>query len=161
MKETHDKQHFYLPQESDLLALAKRVATKLPSEANALGLAIALHGDLGAGKTTFVRGFLQGLGYTGTVKSPTYTLVESYDISGRQVHHMDWYRMQDAEQLEEMGIFEYFQGSSIILVEWPLARSATDFQADWNIQIDIRASGRDITITALSAAGKGWLHELS
>lgn len=110
------KQHFTLElaNEAATLAAGRQFAAQLRA-----GLTIYLHGDLGAGKTTFVRGVLQGLGYTGKVKSPTYSLVEPYSFSGYSFYHFDLYRFKDEEEWELAGFREYFNADSISFVEWP------------------------------------------
>lgn len=79
---------------------------------------IFLEGQLGAGKTTFVRGFLRGRGYTGLVKSPTFTLIETYDVDSTMILHADLYRIKSEDELEAMGFRDYFNPNTIALIEW-------------------------------------------
>ncbi len=99
------------------------------------GVVIYLHGDLGAGKTTFTRGFLQGLGFSGKVKSPTYTLVEPYVFSRYNIYHFDLYRFMGAEEWEESGFREYFNPQSICLIEWP--EKAMDLLPAANVHVHL------------------------
>lgn len=121
---------------------------------------IYLQGDLGAGKTTWVRGFLRGLDYTGKVKSPTYTLVESYRLHDINIHHLDLYRVNDPEELEAIGLRDYMDGSGICLVEWPERGGDLMDKPDIRVQIDIDGSGREVVLDACSAVGQQILRQM-
>lgn len=105
--------------ESATLSAGAQFAKYVTSQQLKTGLVIYLHGDLGAGKTTFTRGFIQGLGFAGKVKSPTYTLVEPYVFSSYNIYHFDLYRFTDEDEWEASGFREYFNPQSICLIEWP------------------------------------------
>lgn len=111
---------------------------------------IYLYGELGAGKTTFVRGFLQGLGYKSLVKSPTYTLVELYEIKSQHVCHFDLYRLTDPNELEALGARDYFAPPTICLVEWSERAASILPEPDLKISITITKYGREVVITTSS-----------
>lgn len=98
--------------------LGAKLGRALLAERRARPIVIALNGDLGAGKTTFVSGLLHGLGQRGAVKSPTYTLIETYELRGRQFHHLDLYRLNDATELEALGFRDLLQPDAVVLIEW-------------------------------------------
>ncbi|MFZ1388937.1 MAG: tRNA (adenosine(37)-N6)-threonylcarbamoyltransferase complex ATPase subunit type 1 TsaE [Thiolinea sp.] len=127
----------YLPNEAATLDLGAQIARQFP-----IGGIIKLHGDLGAGKTTFVRGLLRELGYQGTVKSPTYTLVEPYQLADRTIYHFDLYRLADPEELEYMGIRDYLDANALCILEWPDKGGAYIPKADLAINIQMHLAGR-------------------
>lgn len=135
---------FVLADESATLALGGRVAgtAQVPQ-------VIFLRGDLGAGKTTFSRGFLRGRGHDGSVKSPTYTLVEPYEaVPGGPVFHLDLYRLGDAQELTYLGLGDYLSAQGILLIEWPERAEAQLPPATLDITLTPDGSGRKAMVRA-------------
>ena len=122
------------------------------------GLNIYLHGDLGAGKTTFVRGVLHGFGHIGKVKSPTYTLVESYSFTNFNIYHFDLYRFIDEEEWDAAGFREYFNPQSICMIEWPEKAEHILPEPDIHVQLSLYNSGRKVQFSAGSDLGKQCLN---
>ncbi len=145
---------FFLADERATVALAQRLAAGLKP-----GMVIYLHGDLGAGKTTLVRGILSALGYTGRVKSPTYTLVEPYYIAGLEFRHFDLYRLHDEDEWEAAGFRDEFDGHNIFFIEWPEHALGLIPQADVKIDFEILAQGRNVAIQADTPTGRECLKQ--
>ncbi len=141
------------PSEAAQLALGTRLARALgvPS------LVVHLAGDLGAGKTTFVRGYLCGLGHRGAVPSPTFTLVEPYELEQGTVHHLDLYRLADPEELEYLGIRDLLDGRSLLFVEWPERGEGWLPPADLQVEIRHLEAGRRLRFRALTPAAEPWV----
>lgn len=131
------QQTIYLADEAASLALGGQIAQQFPT-----GGIIKLYGNLGAGKTTIVRGLLRELGYQGIVKSPTYTLVEPYQIADRVIYHFDLYRLADPEELEYMGIRDYLDQQALCLLEWPDRGGAYIPKAHLSLTLDAHLAGR-------------------
>ena len=138
-----------LPDESATEALARQLAAALPERTG--GLTLLLQGDLGAGKSTFARALIRSLGHSGAVPSPTYTLVEPYDLPGGTVYHVDLYRVASEEELRYLGWTELDEGFRI--VEWPERAPGIAAKADIRVALAYRDSGRLAAIEGLSADG--------
>lgn len=117
------------------------------------GLVVFLRGQLGAGKTTFCRGVLRAFGHRGAVKSPTYTLVEPYELGAQRVFHFDLYRLGDAEELEFIGVRDYFAPHSLSLVEWPERGAGVLPEADLLAELEVAGRGRQLHLRTQSEAG--------
>jgi tRNA threonylcarbamoyladenosine biosynthesis protein TsaE len=114
---------------------------------------VFLHGPLGAGKTTLVRALLRGFGYSGLVKSPTYTLVEEYLLSAGTLIHFDLYRLADPEELEYMGIRDYFASQALCILEWPEKGCGVLPDAELEIQLQVEGiTQRKVSMTGHSSA---------
>ncbi|MEB0042620.1 MULTISPECIES: tRNA (adenosine(37)-N6)-threonylcarbamoyltransferase complex ATPase subunit type 1 TsaE [unclassified Pseudomonas] len=122
---------------------------------------IFLEGDLGAGKTTLSRGIIRGFGHVGAVKSPTFTLVEPYEIGMIRAYHFDLYRLVDPEELEYMGIRDYFDGGALCLIEWPQKGAGFLPKPDLTITIGPHAEGRTLTLSPNGLRGDTWCAALA
>jgi len=154
------KREFFVPNEAALLKLAAEWAPFIFTLNT-----VFLVGDLGVGKTTFVRGFLRSLGYTKAVKSPTYALVEDYIIQNkaletRTIHHFDWYRIHDSESLEAMGIREYLSQNALCLIEWPEHATGLQLIPDWRLSFQYHPQGRVVFLESESLLGQASLDRL-
>ena len=144
-------------------ALAGSGATFSPASAGSGGV-VFLSGDLGAGKTTLVRGFLRALGHRGAVKSPTFTLVEPYELEEpggrRAVNHFDLYRIEGVADLEGLGFRDYLDGAALCLIEWPERGARAAVAPDLEVRIDIVGTGRVVVMCARTPWGKAVLSAL-
>jgi tRNA threonylcarbamoyladenosine biosynthesis protein TsaE len=139
-----------------LLESAEQTAALGAAVAGALrarqGLVVYLEGPLGAGKTTLARGLLRELGVTGAIRSPTYTLLEPYDIGGRALIHLDLYRLRGADELEPLGLRDYGPDSCWWLVEWPERGAPRLPPADLSVELSLDPRGRRYRLGGPAAA---------
>jgi tRNA threonylcarbamoyladenosine biosynthesis protein TsaE len=152
-----------LPDEDATRDLGARLARVLTPGRRWL---IELTGELGAGKTTLVRGLLTGLGHAGRVRSPTYTLIEPYRLGGRDVLHLDLYRLADPGELEFLGLGDLLTPDALALIEWPERGAGHLPPADLTVALRYpdragAATGREAVITAGTEAGEGALNTLT
>ena len=141
-----------LADEAATSALGARLVTLLRP-----GMVVWLEGDLGAGKTTLVRGLLRAAGETGAVKSPTYTLVEVHPVSGLNFYHFDFYRFNQPEEYLDAGLDDYFSAAGICLVEWPDKAAPYLPAADVRIELQVAPEGRIAAIVGSSERGRACL----
>jgi len=137
IKSTQLQQEFFIPDEKSMMHFGAEISDRFSD-----GGIVFLQGDLGAGKTTLVRGLLRHLGYQGIVKSPTYTLVEPYQLDSRLIYHFDLYRLGDPEELEYMGGRDYWDSDALCLIEWPEKAQGYLPPADLNVLLSYHKQGR-------------------
>jgi tRNA threonylcarbamoyladenosine biosynthesis protein TsaE len=142
----------YLPDEDTTRRLGAALAGGIGR-----GRVIFLSGDLGAGKTTLVQGLLRALGFAGRVKSPTYSLVELYELSSLNLYHFDFYRFEDRSEWIDSGFREYFNQDSACVVEWPERVAGLLAPPDLELRLDFSGTGRSAALRAHTPAGRDWL----
>jgi len=145
-----------LATEAEMVALGRQLALVL-ADVRLVGFS----GDLGAGKTTLVRGLLQALGHQGAVTSPTFTLVQPYTLDSRSIYHFDLYRLQDPQELEDIGWREYFQPGQLCLLEWPEKAHGLLPVADIDVMIQKLNTGRRVVLNSQTPAGDAVIAALS
>jgi tRNA threonylcarbamoyladenosine biosynthesis protein TsaE len=137
-----------------------QLASTRPAGDNTLCV-VYLTGDLGAGKTTLTRGLLRSLGVTGAVRSPTYTLVEIYELGALTALHLDLYRLSDPAELDNLGLREWATGGHLWLIEWPERGAGRLLEADLVITLTAGDDGHDIEVSARSELGAHWVERLA
>ncbi len=137
----HENHKTYLPDSEATEQFGAKLWAYLPEKS-----LVFLNGDLGAGKTTLVRGLLRAAGVTGAIKSPTYALIEEYDIAERKIFHFDLYRLADSEELEWIGIDDYLSQNALCLIEWSSKGAGILPSADMTISLKMQDDGRLVEV---------------
>ena len=148
-----------LPDSSVTEALGRALARSFPGAAQTAAV-VYLQGELGAGKTTCVRSLLRALGVTGLVRSPTYTLVETYHVAALTCVHVDLYRLQSLNEVDELGLRDLMGAGSLLMVEWPEKGGAALPPADLNMTLRHAGEARQAELGALTSLGAAWLQNL-
>jgi tRNA threonylcarbamoyladenosine biosynthesis protein TsaE len=149
------------PMMTEVLALPDAAATRALGAALAPGIApgrvLYLSGDLGSGKTTLVQGLLRALGVSGRVKSPTYSLVELYEVSRLNLYHFDFFRFADRSEWVASGFRDYFNPATACIVEWPERAGSLLAPPDLDVRLEFSGTGRSARLSARSTPGRDWL----
>lgn len=136
------------------------IATKLASIIHDQGI-LYLRGELGAGKTTFARAFLSAFGVGERIKSPTYSLIESYEVKGRSIHHLDLYRIADPEELHWLGLADLTSPQALLVIEWPERGASSLPEPDLIINFaHTDQRGRDLSLIAMSSPAYAWIAQI-
>lgn len=149
-----------LPDPESTMRAGRRLAAALRTRGEGVARkarSVHLSGPLGAGKTTLVRGLMRGLGHRGPVKSPTYTLLEPYELAGLSVYHFDLYRLSTALELDDFGARDYFHERALCLVEWPERGEGALPLPDLVLELRVFGDGRQLFAKATTREGRDWL----
>ena len=144
--------NYFLADENATIAVGTAIADTIKAVLKQ-GLIVFLNGDLGAGKTTLTRGFVRGMGHVGNVKSPTYTIVEPYELADWRIYHFDLYRLSAPEELEYMGIRDYFEDNCCCFIEWPEKGQGLLAQPDIIINLTYVDEQRTISLESTTEKG--------
>ncbi|MEN9526849.1 MAG: hypothetical protein RLY56_800 [Pseudomonadota bacterium] len=148
-----------LTDEAATLEFGAKLASAIPSLPEG-ALKVALQGDLGAGKTTLTRGFLRSLGVIGSVRSPTFSLLETYELDPLTVVHLDLYRLRDSGDVRGLGLADHDHRGCLWMVEWPERAAGALGRFDLEVTLRVAGDGRQLELSAGTEAGRQWLQAL-